>query len=870
VTAAVTETGAEREPGSEPSTGKPPRDGRSASSSFQVLAAEALVVPTGILVAALVTRTLGASGYGLFTLALAIVLATENVLGSFFGRATVKLVSEASDPRPAAAAASRLYFALGLVAMLLLWAAAEPLARLFEAPRFAVLLRIAALDLPAAALARSLRDTLIGLGRFDRRARAAAVRWSSRLVLIAVALLAGLGVEGALAACVVATLLEALASRTGLGLLTASTAGFPLSRLLAYSLPLFVYGLGVSFFARLDLFALKSLGFDAAAVGLYAAAANAAGSFQFGAVVLSPLLLSTLSRRLADGRLREARALVRDALRFALLAIPFAAIAAGAAPELLRLVYGAGFEPAAPVMRLLMVAAAAHVVTGVAVGAIVAAGHTWRIAALGALPPLVALAGYLLAIPRFGPLGAAAVSTAVAVATAAATLALVAAAWRVLPPAATALRAVLVAMPLVAIALLWQPSALGTLLEVAVLGGAAALLLAAAGELDGIELQRVAAGVRRLLRRPASAPAWDRVPAALDRRGHYLDRFLGRLKRREVLALVARWRAGGAGWVLKTDLFEEAMGPDALLPRPRRQRPATARHGRLAGDRRPRPAARARGPGRARAARARSGRPGRGRRRLRACESIAALLRRRPNAARGVARTRRRPRYACVLAPCERRPGAGSRRPAIDSQALPLPGRRRPAPAVRARLAARGRLAVVARPLRRSPRPRAQPGRAAPGAGAGRAAGDHPRQPRQRDRPAPPPGRRRRAGRLLHRPFLHRPRAGRRAAAGGLPGARPGRPAAQPATRRQRRRGGGAAARPAGPVALGAPPPARRAAAGGDPLALPHRQLRRRPGGARRRRSARRRGSAQRRSRMSPHRRRRSSSRASSQSTIRL
>ncbi|HEX6204137.1 MAG TPA: oligosaccharide flippase family protein, partial [Thermoanaerobaculia bacterium] len=355
-------------------TRTPTRDGRSATSSFQVLAAEALVVPTGILAAALVTRTLGASGYGLFTLALAIVLASENVLASFFGRATIKLVSEASDPRPVAAAAGRLYVALGLAGMLALWAAAEPLARLFDAPRFAVLLRIAALDLPATALSRSLRDTLVGLGRFEQRARAAAVRWSSRLLFIALAVFAGLGVEGALAACVAATLLEAWASRTGLGLLTASTAGFPLSRLLAYSLPLLVHGLGISLFARLDLYALKALGSDAATVGLYAAAGNAAGSFQFAAVVLSPLLLSTLSRRLADGRLREARALVRDALRFALLAIPFAAIAAGAAPELLRLVYGAGFESAAPVMRLLMVAAAAHVVAGISIGAVVAAG----------------------------------------------------------------------------------------------------------------------------------------------------------------------------------------------------------------------------------------------------------------------------------------------------------------------------------------------------------------------------------------------------------------------------------------------------------------------------------------------------------------
>jgi opacity protein-like surface antigen len=73
---------------------------------------------------------------------------------------------------------------------------------------------------------------------------------------------------------------------------------------------------------------------------------------------------------------------------------------------------------------------------------------------------------------------------------------------------------------------------------------------------------------------------------------------------------------------------------------------------------------------------------------VRACESIAALLRRPPNAARGVARTRRRPRYACVLAPCERRPGAGSRRPAIDSQALRIARRLIPALALLAALAA--------------------------------------------------------------------------------------------------------------------------------------------------------------------------------------
>ncbi len=47
---------------------------------------------------------------------------------------------------------------------------------------------------------------------------------------------------------------------------------------------------------------------------------------------------------------------------------------------------------------------------------------------------------------------------------------------------------------------------------------------------------------------------------------HYLDSFLGQLKRQIYLDLIERW--GGlphGGRVLKTDLFEEAMGPDAWL-----------------------------------------------------------------------------------------------------------------------------------------------------------------------------------------------------------------------------------------------------------------------------------------------------------------
>jgi SAM-dependent methyltransferase/ribosomal protein S18 acetylase RimI-like enzyme len=63
-----------------------------------------------------------------------------------------------------------------------------------------------------------------------------------------------------------------------------------------------------------------------------------------------------------------------------------------------------------------------------------------------------------------------------------------------------------------------------------------------------------------------SSVGWDRSFDALDACGHYLDDFLAGLKRRAYLDLITKW--GGApaeGKVLKTDLFEEAMGPDSFL-----------------------------------------------------------------------------------------------------------------------------------------------------------------------------------------------------------------------------------------------------------------------------------------------------------------
>jgi SAM-dependent methyltransferase/ribosomal protein S18 acetylase RimI-like enzyme len=70
----------------------------------------------------------------------------------------------------------------------------------------------------------------------------------------------------------------------------------------------------------------------------------------------------------------------------------------------------------------------------------------------------------------------------------------------------------------------------------------------------------------RLDRRGLGRAQWDDVAWRMRAGQHYLDPFLGAVKRQAHLGLIERW--GGVrsqGLVLKTDLFEEALGPDAFL-----------------------------------------------------------------------------------------------------------------------------------------------------------------------------------------------------------------------------------------------------------------------------------------------------------------
>jgi O-antigen/teichoic acid export membrane protein len=193
----------------------------------------------------------------------------------------------------------------------------------------------------------------------------------------------------------------------------------------------------------LDLVFLKALGASAAEAGIYGAAQSLALVPRIFALSVSPILLSTLTQLVRTGDTDAMRKMGRDAMRLVLGLFPFAAVAAGAAPEIVRFIFGQPFLPAAPLLALLIFGSVPLMMISVASAILFAADRPGEtLAVTGPLVPLSVVACFFL-IPAQGPQGAALATVLTAVVGA---LASTWAVWRVAdihPSITTLVRSVL-------------------------------------------------------------------------------------------------------------------------------------------------------------------------------------------------------------------------------------------------------------------------------------------------------------------------------------------------------------------------------------------------------------------------------------------
>jgi O-antigen/teichoic acid export membrane protein len=268
-----------------------------------------------------------------------------------------------------------------------------------------------------------------------------------------------------------------------------SRGAFPTRRLGGYALPLFFYTMGMRLFSQLDLLVVKALGGTLAAAGYYGAAQNLTivplGLF---AASFSPPLLAMLTRLLRQGQGEVARTMIGQAMRLVLCLLPFAGLAAGAAPEIVNLVYGSPFSPAAPLSALLIFAALAITLISVTTAILTAAARPgWTFALTGPLVPL-ALGAHLVLVPRFGPVGAAAATTALAWLGAGLTTLAVYRQCGVIPAPATILRTTLTTLIAYVLSSAWHTSGAWVILELSGMTAVIVTCLFLLGELTGRDL----------------------------------------------------------------------------------------------------------------------------------------------------------------------------------------------------------------------------------------------------------------------------------------------------------------------------------------------------------------------------------------------
>lgn len=464
-----------------------------AASTARLLLAEGLVVPSGLVTAAYLGRTLGPELYGLFSVATAVSVTIEWILASLLGRTTVKLVSQSPDWQPVASTILLVHFATGLAVAAGCWLGAGALAAWLGDARLGPWLALLAIEIPIAATAAACRNIMTGRGNHRGRALSTGMRWLVRPIAVVVLVEAGLSVTGAVLGSVIAALTGwAIASRmAGVSMFRGGRA--PITGIWQLAVPVFVLSLSLRLIDKLGLLAIQASGRPPAETGFYAAAQNFAIAPGLLALSFSPLLLAELTRLRTGPDRRDGDELVAASLRVVVGVLPLLAIGAASAHEIVRLVYGPGFEQAARLVWPLMLAAFGMLLVSVSTSVLIACDRAPT--AARCVWPWVAptVTALWLVVPREGALGAAVVTAVAVVAAAAASLAAVERIAGVWPPAATTARAVAISLVLGALALWWPAPGGWVVVKLVALGLAMPLLYALLGEFGPV--------------RPAAGPA---------------------------------------------------------------------------------------------------------------------------------------------------------------------------------------------------------------------------------------------------------------------------------------------------------------------------------------------------------------------------
>lgn len=383
-----------------------PRRGGMARGALAGFVGEGTGLVCAVVAIALLARHLGPEAFGVFGLAAAASAAFGWSLAPLLSRAALVLVPVAKDPLGTAGTLLRACLRWGFAGWLIFALAGLLAGQILEMPLLLTSFAVAGSEVLLLALSRLYRGVLTATGDYVAPGIGAGLFHAARLGAVVAVILAGGGAVAALAAIAVARLGEIAWYRTRIRLPLGRDG--PMVDLAGIAGSSLVQSVSIQLFNRVDILLLAALGTAAGAVGWYAAAQHVAVIPALVAGVVAPMATVALARGKDGGDFDR---LDRRTDQVAASGLILFVAAIGAAPPFVPVLFGPDFVPAAPLFAWLALGGAGAWLNALGSGRWAAAGSMRVPAALSTLALLVAVPAHLLAIPEYGPIAAALVTS---------------------------------------------------------------------------------------------------------------------------------------------------------------------------------------------------------------------------------------------------------------------------------------------------------------------------------------------------------------------------------------------------------------------------------------------------------------------------
>jgi O-antigen/teichoic acid export membrane protein len=378
--------------------------------TLQLLLARACFFGAGYVGAVILARELGASDYGIYGVVMSQLIWLEMMVSAGVPSAISKLMADGRHGSDEVERSARgLLVALSTVLFAICWFLAPYSAKFMRIPNGDVLLRIAVIDLPFAAIYSSYEGTFYGRRRFGVFAVAQAVYGLAKLAGIVALIGLGLSVQRVFIAYVLAT----FGISAGLILCYRPPGFLPRRRIMwqiaAIAAPMALYMVSGYVLLNLDLWSLKSLWEgEGEVVGQYVASSNLARILTVIPAAQAGVVFASVAWAVASLDIARGRRHIQEATRLVVvIGTAVCVFLSLDAPEVLSVLFSSAYADGQRFLRLQLAAFGCFALLDAFSHSLMAAGRQWFVAtAIIATVPLAWLSNYLL-IPRFGPMGAA-------------------------------------------------------------------------------------------------------------------------------------------------------------------------------------------------------------------------------------------------------------------------------------------------------------------------------------------------------------------------------------------------------------------------------------------------------------------------------